>query len=189
MIDFVLLLLAGEGGWMLRLWQLGGGVETDVSRLPHIFAFALIVQLAMVGTGAYGVDALRSMRIAAARLVVAVSLAVILLSALFFLMPAITFWRSSLLYAVLLALALVFVAHLLFDRTLGSEGLKRRVMVLGAGPRAARLAALAETQGASFAIAGCVAMNDGPVAVPGAVNRDAIASLTDHVVRLGVSEV
>lgn len=189
MIDFALLLLAGEGGWMLRLWQLGGAVETDVSRLPHIFAFAVIVQLAMVGVGAYGVDALRSMRVAAARLVVALSLAVILLSALFFLMPSITFWRSNLLYAVLLALGLVFIAHLLFDRTLGSEGLKRRVMVLGAGPRAARLAALAETQGASFAIAGCVAMNDGPVAVPSAVNRDAIANLTDHVVRLGVGEV
>ncbi len=189
MIDFVLLLLAGEGGWLLRLWQLGSGVEADVSRLPHIFAFAVTVQLAMVGVGAYGVDALRSMRIAAARLVVAVAFAVILLSALFFLMPAITFWRSNLLYAVLLALAFVFVAHLLFDRTLGSDGLKRRVMVLGAGPRAARIDALAHRQGAGFVVAGYVAMNDGPVAVPGAVNRDAIASLTGHVVRLGVGEV
>jgi sugar transferase (PEP-CTERM system associated) len=189
LIDFVLLLLAGEGGWLLRLWQIGGDVEADASRLPHLFAFAVVVQLAMVGVGAYGVDALRSMRIAAARLVVAVSLAVILLSLLFFLMPAITFWRSNLLYAMLLALVLVFTAHLLFDRTLGSEGLKRRVLVLGAGPRAARIEALAKRQGAGFAIAGYVGMNEGPVAVAGAINRDAIASLTGHVVRLGVSEV
>jgi sugar transferase (PEP-CTERM system associated) len=189
MIDFVLLLLAGEGGWLLRLWQLGGGVDAGVSRLPHLFAFAVTVQLAMIGVGAYGVDALRSMRVAAARLVVAVSLAVILLSLLFFLMPAITFWRSNLLYAMSLALLFVFIAHLLFDRTLGSEALKRRVLVLGAGARAARIEALAKKQGAGFVIVGYVAMNDGPVIVPGAVNRDAIASLTDHVVRLGAGEV
>jgi sugar transferase (PEP-CTERM system associated) len=189
MIDFVLLLLAGEGGWLLRLWQIGGGVETGLSRLPHLFTFAVTVQLAMVGVGAYGVDALRSMRVAAARLVVAVSLAIILLSLLFFLMPAITFWRSNLLYAMSLALLLVFVAHLLFDRTLGSEALKRRVLVLGAGPRAARIEVLAKKREAGFAIVGYVAMNDGPVAVAGAVNRNAIASLTDHVVRLGAGEV
>jgi sugar transferase (PEP-CTERM system associated) len=189
MIDFVLLLLAAEGGWLLRLWQLGGSVQAGVSRLPHLFAFAAVVQLAMVGVGAYGVDALRSMRVAAARLVVAVSLAVILLSLLFFLLPAITFWRSNLLYAMLLALALVFAAHLLFDRTLGSEALKRRVLVLGAGPRAARIEALAKKQGAGFAVVGYVAMNDGPVAVAGAVNRNALASLSDHVVRLGAGEV
>ncbi|HEX5185197.1 MAG TPA: TIGR03013 family XrtA/PEP-CTERM system glycosyltransferase [Allosphingosinicella sp.] len=189
MIDFMLLLLAAEGGWMLRLWQLGGGVDAGVSRLPHLLTFAVTMQLAMVGVGAYGIDALRSMRLAAARLVVAASLAVILLSLLFFLMPAITFWRSNLLYAVALALLLVFVAHLLFDRTLGSEALKRRVLVLGAGPLAARIEALARKEGAGFVIVGCVAMNDGPVAVPGAVNRNAITSLTDHVVRLGVGEV
>ncbi|HEY1604777.1 MAG TPA: TIGR03013 family XrtA/PEP-CTERM system glycosyltransferase [Allosphingosinicella sp.] len=189
MIDFVLLLLAAEGGWLLRLWQLGGGIDAGVSRLPHLFTFAVTVQLAMVGVGAYGVDALRSMRLAAARLVVAASLAIILLSLLFFLMPAITFWRSNLLYAVALALLLVFAAHLLFDRTLGSEALKRRVLVLGAGALAARVEALAKKEGAGFVIVGNVAMNDGPIAVAGAVNRDIIASLTDHVVRLRVGEV
>ena len=33
MIDFVLLLLAGEGGWLLRLWQLGG--ELDAASLQQ----------------------------------------------------------------------------------------------------------------------------------------------------------
>jgi sugar transferase (PEP-CTERM system associated) len=188
-IDFVLLLVAGEAGWALRLWQLGGSAAPDTSRVPHLLTFALIVQLAMVGVGAYGVDALRSMRIAAARLIVAVSFAVILLSLLFFLLPAITFWRSNLLYAMALSLLFVFGAHLLFDRTLGSEGLKRRVLILGAGPRAARIETLAKRPGAGFAIGGYVAMNDGPVAVARAVNRDDIPSLADHVVRLHVAEV
>jgi sugar transferase (PEP-CTERM system associated) len=188
-IDFVLLLAAGEAGWMLRLWQIGGGVAAGVARLPHLLVFALTVQLAMVGCGAYGVDSLRSMRIAAARLVVAGSLGVIALSLIFFLMPAVTFWRSNLLYAMLLALVLVFTARLLFDRTLGGEAFKRRVMVLGAGPRAARIGALATRPGAGFAAVGYVAMNDGPVTVASAVNRADIKSLADHVVRLGASEV
>src|SRR3546814_1238585 len=66
---------------------------------------------------------------------------------------------------------------------------KRRILVLGAGPRAARLEALAGREGAGFAIAGYIGMNDGPIAVADAVNRSDIVNLPAHVVRLGASEV
>ncbi|HEX8512504.1 MAG TPA: TIGR03013 family XrtA/PEP-CTERM system glycosyltransferase, partial [Allosphingosinicella sp.] len=99
------------------------------------------------------------------------------------------FWRSNLLYAMGFALGLLFVARLVFGRALGNEAFKRRILVLGAGPRAARLEALSRTEGAGFAIAGYVGMNDGGQAVPHAVNRDDIANLTAHVVRLRVTEV
>jgi sugar transferase (PEP-CTERM system associated) len=189
LIDFVLLVLAGEAGWLLRLWQIGGEADPDASRLPHLLTFALTLQLAMVGVGSYTVDALRSMRIAAARLMVAVSLGVILLALVFFLLPSVTFWRSNLLYAMLFALGSLFAVRLALGKTLGSDAFKRRVLVLGAGPRAARLEALAAIEGASFTIAGYVGMNDGATAVTAAVNRADIRNLTDHVVRLGVSEV
>ena len=103
-IDFLLLLAAGEAGWLLRLWQIAGAADPDVQRLPHLLTFAIVLQLAMVGVGAYGVDALRSMRLAAARLVVAVSLGVLLLAFIFFMLPALTFWGSNLLYAMGFAL-------------------------------------------------------------------------------------
>lgn len=189
MVDFLLLIVAGEAGWSLRSWQIGGDADFDTALLPHLLVFAATLQLAMVGVGAYGVDALRSMRLAAARLVVAVSLGVLLLSLIFFLLPAVGFWRSNLLYAMVLALLILFATRLLFERTLGSEAFRRRVLVLGAGPRAARLQALARGDGAGFVIAGYVAMNDGPVAVAGAVNRADIPNLSAHVVRLGASEV
>ena len=188
LIDFVLLLLAGEAGWMLRLWQIGSDAD-PVSRLPHLLIFAIVIQLSMVGVGVYGADALRSLRIAVARLVVAVSLGVILLSLVFFLLPAFTFWRSNLLYAMLFALFALFALRLLVGRVIGAEAFKRRVLVLGAGPRAERVEALARRPGAGFTVAGFVTMNEGPVAVPRAVNRADIASLADHVVRLSVSEV
>ncbi|MEA3062437.1 MAG: hypothetical protein QOJ94_2218 [Sphingomonadales bacterium] len=189
-VDCALLTGAAEAGWALRAWQLGADAPGETgARWAHLLVFAAVLQLAMVGVGAYGADALRSMRIAAARLVVAVSLGILLLSLVFFLMPAVTFWRSNLLYAMLFALLFVFAARLIFDRTLGSDAFRRRVLVLGAGPRAARLEALAAREGAGFQIAGYVAMNDGPSAVEGAVNRDDIANLTEHVVGLKASEV
>src|SRR5207253_3235671 len=65
----------------------------------------------------------------------------------------------------------------------------RRVLILGAGPRAARVEALAKREGAGFMVVGYVGMNDGPTAVTRAVNRGDIPNLAAHVVRLGASEV
>ena len=189
LIDFAILMAAGEAGWLLRLWQLIGDANPGLSRLPHLFTFALTLQLAMVGVGVYGVDALQSMRIATARLVVATSLGVLLLSLIFFLLPAVTFWRSNLFYAMMFALFGLFIVRVMLGRTLGGEAFKRRVLVLGAGPRAARIEELARREHSGFVVAGYVGMNDGPIAVGRAVNRCDLANLSDHVVRLGASEV
>ena len=154
LIDFVLLMLSAEGGWLLREWQIGGGLDPEVSRLPNILAFAVSLELAMVGVGVYALDALRSMRFAVARLIVAISLGALLLSVIFFVAPWVTFWRSNLLYAMLIALLLLTGARILLGRTLDGEAFKGRILVLGAGPRAARLEALAGREGAGFTIAG-----------------------------------
>jgi sugar transferase (PEP-CTERM system associated) len=189
LIDFVVLMLAAEAGWLLRDWQIGSKAAPDIARLPQLLAFAVTLQLAMVGVGSYAVESLQSLRFAAARLIVAVTLGALMLALIFFLAPLITFWRSNLLYAMLFAISGLIAVRLLLGRSLGSEAFKRRVLVLGAGPRAARLEALAAREGAGFRIAGYVAMNDGPAAVAHAVNRSAIANLANHVVRLGASEV
>jgi sugar transferase (PEP-CTERM system associated) len=189
LIDFLLLILAAEAGWLLRIWQIDGEIDPDATRLPLLLTFAATLQLAMVGVGVYGADSVHALRVSVPRLFVSVSLAVLLLALIFFLVPAISFWRSNLLYAMLFALAGLFLVRLLLGRALGGEMFKRRIVVLGAGPRAARLEALARRNGAGFAVAGFVSMNDGPRAVKGAVKRSAIANLSDHVVQLGASEV
>jgi sugar transferase (PEP-CTERM system associated) len=188
-VDLVLLLAAAEGGWMLRLWQLGADADPGEGRLPQLITFALSLQVAMVAVGVYGVEALHSMRFAFARLVVSVTLGVMLLALIFFLVPALTFWRSNLLYAMAFAVVGLTAARLLLGGTLGGEAFKRRVLVLGAGPRAARLAALAARRNASFSVAGFISMNDGPAAVPGAVNRADIGNLSAYVVEHAASEV
>ena len=188
-LDFLLLVGAAEAGWSLRLWQLGSGADGDVSRVPSLLAFAGTLQAAMVAVGVYSVTALQSVRFAIARLLVAVALGIIALSLIFFVFPPVSFWRSSLFYAMWLGLGVLIVARIALKSTLGGERLKRRVLVLGAGARAARIEALAAARGAGFQVVGFVGMNDGAPAVKDAVNRDDIQSLPDHLLALGASEV
>jgi sugar transferase (PEP-CTERM system associated) len=187
-IDFALLLLGAQAGWALRLWQVQGEFQADAARLPNMLAFAGALQAAMVAVGVYGVQALQSVRFAIARLLVAVMLGILLLSLIFFLFPPVSFWRSSLLYAMWLALAAMALVRVALREVLGGERFKRRVLVLGAGARAARIEALAARRGAGFTVVGFIGMNDGASAVA-AVNRDDLASLPAYLLSLGASEV
>ncbi len=188
-IDFALLVGAAEAGWSLRFWQLGGEGDSGANRLPNLLAFAATLQLAMVAVGVYSVMALQSLRFAVARLLVAVALGIIALSLVFFVFPPVSFWRSSLFYAMWLGITALIVARIALKSTLGGERLKRRVLVLGAGARAARIAALAASRGAGFQVVGFVGMNDGASAVTDPVNRDDIANLPDHLLSLNATEV
>jgi sugar transferase (PEP-CTERM system associated) len=189
LVDFAVLMLAAEAGWLLRLWQIESAAGPEIHRLPNMLTFALTLQLTMAGVGVYAVEALTSLRYAGTRLLVALSLGFLLLVLIFFLVPWLSFWRSNLLYAIGIATAGLVAVRLAIGSSLGSEMFKRRVLVLGAGPRAARLAALARQPGASFAVVGHVCMADGPSAVSGSINRADIDNLSHHVLRLGATEV
>jgi len=188
-IDLVLLLAGAEAGWTLRLWQVGIERGSFLQRVPNMIAFAAALQGAMVAVGVYGVQALHSVRFATARLIVAVALGILLLSLVFFVFPPVAFWRSSLLYATWIAVALMIAVRGALRDWLGGPRFRRRVLVLGAGLRAGRIQALALRPGAGFAVAGFVGMNDGATAVEGAINRAVIDSLPDHLHRLGAGEV
>lgn len=189
LFDIVLLFTAAEFGWIYRAHQIGMKVEPIHTRLLQMTSFAVSLEIAMMAVGVYGADSLQSIRVATARLLVAVSLGTIFLSVIFFLVPALTFWRSNLLYAMLAALVLLFVLRLLLGKTLGSQVFKRRVVVLGAGARAERLKALSKKPGAGFVVVGYVAMSEPNRTIPEAIARDAIYNLADHVVLLNASEV
>jgi sugar transferase (PEP-CTERM system associated) len=188
-VDVVLLFCSAEASWVLRAWQIGMAVTPITSRLGPLVTFASAVEVAMIAVGVYGIDALHSVRFATVRMIVAVALGMIFVSVLSFLFPGMTLWRSNALYAALIAPTAMTLARLLLGSMLGSEAFKRRVLVLGAGPRAARIKALGDKQGAGFIVCGFIGMNDGEDAVRGAINRGAIESLTDHVTNLRASEV
>ena len=188
-LDFVLLVVAAESAWIIRANQIGMDVTPIASRWAPLLSFAGALQLAMVAVGVYGIDSLLSLRFATARLLVAISLGVILLALINFVLPDATLWRSNSLYAMGISFSALFLSRAVLGNMLGSEGFKRRVLVLGAGPRAARIRKLGEGKGAGFTVVGHVAMNDCESVIPTAINRTHIESLPEHVTLLNASEV
>lgn len=188
-MDFILLLVSAELGWVYRLSQIGSIPEPMTDRIPQLLAFAIALEVAMIAVGVYGVEALNSLRFALARLLVAVSIGIICLSAVFFLVPDLSLWRSNLFYSMIIATVLLFGMRILLGKTLGGAAFKRRVVVLGAGGKAQRVKELAQDSGSGFVVVGYIAMNDGHQEIRESINRDAIYNLADHVVLLNASEV
>ena len=188
-VDFGLLLASAEIAWVVRAEQIGMAVEPLVVRWPPLVNFALALQLAMIAVGVYGTDAFQSLRFAAARVLVAICLGVMFLSVVYFAFPGRTLWRSNSLYAMAIAFALLVTIRAVLGKMLGSTAFKRRVLILGAGQRAARLSRLGARPEAGFTIVGHVDMEDCEVAVPTAIPRGAIPDLNAHVVALGANEV
>ena len=189
LLDIMLLMAAAEIAYSVRLHQLGSIVEPIATRLPQLLVFAGALETAMLAVGVYGADALQSLRRAIARILVAISLGVIFLAVVFFLSPQLSFWRSNLLYAMGIAPVLLIAIRILLGKMLGSQVFKRRVVVLGAGARAARLKALQQQPGSAFVVVGYVSMSEPNRVIPEAIARDAIYNLADHVVLLNASEV
>lgn len=189
LLDFLLLVTAAELAWVVRARQIDMFVDPLTTRLLPLLTFAVAVQTAMIAVGVYGIDALLSLRFAAARLLVAISLGVIFMSIMFFALPGITLWRSNSLYAMVFAYVLMVMVRALFGKLLGSDGFKRRLLVLGAGPRAARIRSLAAEKGVGFIVVGHVAMNDCEPVIPTAINRVHIDNLAEHATLLNASEV
>jgi sugar transferase (PEP-CTERM system associated) len=188
LLDIVLLVVAGELGWIWRQQQLGLIPGPIATRIPQLVIFAVTMETAMVSLGVYGADSLQSLRRATARLIVSISLGIIFLSAIFFL-AQVDYWRSNLLYAMGISIVSLIFLRILLGKTLGSQAFKRRIVVLGAGARAQRLKDLSKTPGSAFVVVGYISMSEGQRVIPEAIARDAIYNLADHVVVLNASEV
>ena len=189
LIEFLALLASAEAAWHLYARQSDFDAGAIGDRWLPLATFAISNSLAMMATGMYGSEALRSMKFATARLLAAVSLGVIFLSVVGFLLPTATLWRANSFYAMALAIAALFLIRLILTQSAGAEAFRRRILVLGAGPRAARLQALADAPGSGLTITGFVAMAANEKAIIGAVSRDDISNLSEHVVALGAREV
>ncbi|QYJ05913.1 TIGR03013 family XrtA/PEP-CTERM system glycosyltransferase [Qipengyuania flava] len=189
LIDLVLLALAGEAAWRLRVGQIGVSVGNLSDRVLELGGFAGVVWLAMIAVGTYGPEALRSIRFATARLLVAVSLGVLAISLMNLVLPGSALWRSVLLYAMAIAIVALVLNRLLAGRMLGVEAFRRTIVVLGAGERAKRLQRLSQRADSGFAVGGFVAMGDSPASIETAVPRESISDLGQFVERVGASEV
>jgi len=189
LVDLALLIAAGDFAWRLTAQQLGVGIGEFDTRVWPLAGFSAIMLTAMTAVGVYGPDCLRSVRFATARLLVAISLGIITLSVVDFLFGGHSFWRSTLFYAMLGAIGLLVINRIVVGGILGATAFRRRVLVLGSGPRAQRLRVLGDQAEAGFVIVGFVGMGEKEPVVEEAIARSAIHNLKRYVENLGVSEV
>lgn len=189
LLDLGLLVVASEVAWQWRTHQIKIDTGTFSERALALMGTASVIWLAMIAVGVYGPNALRSLRFAGARVLVAISLGIIALAVIDFVIPSDMFWRSTLLYTMGLAIVVLVADRLLLNSFLGSSAFRRRVMVLGAGDRAQRLRELGDKPETGFAIVSYIAMSDDQRRVEEAIPRSAIHDLGRFVENLGVSEV
>ncbi len=188
-LDILLLYLAGDLSWRLRAAQIGMDPGSIGERFWQLAGHAGVMLTAMIAVGVYGPEALRSMRYATARLLVAVSFGIIGLTFLDFIMGGGNFWRSTLAYAMIGSVFALILNRWLVGAAVGTEAFRRRILVLGAGDRAERLRQLSQRPESGFHVCGFVTMTAAVPVVPNPVPRNSIDNLTSHVEGLGVSEV
>ncbi len=109
--------------------------------LPRAVLFAVITVLALTSMGLYE-PRLREgpngilLRVGGALLMVALAMA-----AIFYFLPSLHLWRGVFVYSMVLAFTSCLLTRVVFSNTLELEKLKRKVLVVGSGQRAANIAA------------------------------------------------
>jgi len=157
-IDLILLYMAGDLSWRLRAAQIGMDPGSSADRFWQLGGHAAVMLGAMVAVGVYGAEALRSMRYATARLLVAISFGIIGLAFLDFIVGGGNFWRSTLAYAMIGSVFALVLNRLLVVAIVGTDAFRRQILVLGAGQRAERLRQLSLRPESGFRVAGFVSM-------------------------------
>lgn len=118
---------------------LEGGLPGFEHLWTKALAFALLMMLSMVAMGLYQ----RRFRFAMAGMLLRIVSALIgggvALALTYYVLPFLTLGRGLLAVAVVVAALLILLVRVIFIKTLNQELLKRRVLVLGAGEKAAQI--------------------------------------------------
>ncbi|MBZ6378679.1 sugar transferase [Pacificimonas flava] len=179
LIEIALVFLSGMAAWELRTAQIASGTEPFLERLPNLVAFTVTVYIAMLAVGAYQLSSFRSMRMTIARLVLSLLLSVVFLSLIILFFPAVAFWRSVLLYAILIALVVLAVVRIVFLAAIGWERFREPIVVIGAGDRGENMRRLAEEPTAGFRIVAHFALEAGTGSMSDTDPLDSVPSLAD----------
>jgi len=123
--------------------------------------------------GVYTRAFLTDMKMGLVAIIVGHFIALAVLSLAFYLYQDARIWIRALAPGLILSLVGVFVAHLIFDRIVGTHIFKRNLLVIGTGPLARKIAAVADHSPYLTCI-GFLPLGDGKVTVPDAqILRDA----------------
>jgi sugar transferase (PEP-CTERM system associated) len=185
-----LLLASIYGAQYLRLSLAGLTAVSLEDPTVEYLIFIGTIQLTMLILGLYQRDTCRNLRQTLVALTAAFALSALILALVFFLYPRIAIWRSIFVGGVLIAFSAVLLARVVFLRVIALDLFKRRLLVLGAGRLAQRVAEVRQTARAhGLGEIVFVRMGGETAAVAPALERDAIGSLRDFAVGRQVDEI
>ena len=170
-IEALLLAVAVYAGKFLRFADTDRFVDELFRHAPDAAIFVIVFMLTMHAVGVYRHESLADTRVMFLRLCASFLIGFIVIGAVQYTIPSIELWRSALGIAILLSLTEIVCFRIMARRVVTSHVLKRRVLVLGAGGRAARIEALElKRQSPNFVGVGFIQMNSEAIRVaPGRV--------------------
>ena len=188
-LDYLLLFVSADAAWRVRSAQIGLDFQPLADRIPDLGTFTVTMGISMLAVGLYQADSQRSWRMTFTRLAVAFFIGFNLMSVVFFLFPSVALWRSIALYAIVFSIGSLLFARAVFGQIVSWDRFRRKVIVLGAGGRGAKLHDLALLPGSTFSVARFIRMSSAEPVVADPLSREDMGSLRDVIEYHGAEEV
>lgn len=182
LIEALVLVISIELGARLRLYWIDSSIGSFMDRVPETIAYTAVVYVAMLAVGMYQQECCRDLRMTFIRMLAAFGGAMALMALIFYITPSLLIWRSIAAISLVIAAFGIMTTRFVFQHVADMSLFKRRVMVLGAGKRAAKVKALEENDtSVGFRVVHYVSMRDDEKVIPKALHRQDINSLFQFV--------
>ena len=154
--------LAGTVRFLDPHFQIQSVSGASVWLLPRALLYSFVLLMVMTALGLYGPAMHKNDREYQMRFLVSFPAGAVIMAIIFYLIPESTLGRGIMAMSLSFSLILTALARAVFFRLMGHEGLKRRVIVLGSGSRAAGVESLLGKLGprAGFHLVGFVRCGD-----------------------------
>ena len=190
-LDSVILLVAIYLGLFMRWADVSRPLAAIQGHFSHALIFAAVISITMFSVGLYQRQVWQDWATIFARLVVSFALAFLFLSLIFYMFPDTAIWRSATVIAVGAAMLACLALRILYFRLTDLEAFKRRILVLGAGDTAARVARLDSDRKSKgfFVCVGFIQVNGSEQQVPRTRLITGVNDLAEYVQRESIEEV
>ena len=187
--ESIILLAAIWGALNFRFFQAKLPMPDFFNHAVEIFSYILVVYIVLLATGLYQLDACRDLRVTVIRLMTSLGLSFIVLSVVLYMFPDIELWRSVIIYALFFSFAGILLSRYIYMHIVDLKGLKRRVLVLGAGDRAEMVHSCGTIGANDVEFVDFLRVNKNENTIEGAKDYNKGRSLREYVDDLSVQEI
>lgn len=188
--EFCILFSAFVTGYVLRYSDLGQILDGTFPHYSQAFLYAGSMLLAMLALGLYEREAIIEPRTVIVRLVASLLLGFAILASIVFVSRATDVWRSGVVIACLLSVAGILASRWVFLMLANLRPFLKRVMVIGAGPRAELIERHAgRPSNGALQIVGYLRTGDAENSIAAAISQSQVPSITAFCLAHEVEEI